>query len=151
MKDIQKIKDLREETGAGVLEVKKVLEDTNGDVNKAREILMSKVSDKAAKKADRDAKDGLVYAYIHGPGKIGSMVMLSCETDFVAKTDDFVKLCKEVAMQVCTQDYGNIDEILQSPYMRDEKKTIQDLINETIAKVGEKIEIKKFIKYSVLE
>ena len=149
MKDIKKIKELRDDTGAGVMEAKEMLEKHDGDIKKAKEELMKKASAKAAKKADRVAGDGLVYSYIHNKGKVGSMLLMACETDFVAKTDDFQKLCKEIAMQICTDEYKDVDEILKSPYMRDESKTIQDLINETLAKVGEKIELKKFIKYTI--
>ncbi|MBN1162139.1 translation elongation factor Ts [Patescibacteria group bacterium] len=148
--DVKNIKKLREETGAGVLEVKKTLEETNGDYKRARQILMEKVGDKAAKKADRETKDGIVVSYIHSGGRIGSLVVVACETDFVAKTDDFKKLADEIAMQVCTDDYESVDDLLKDDYIRDSSKNVQDLINETIAKVGEKIEIKDFVKFSVL-
>jgi len=151
MKDIEKIKQLRDDTGAGVMEVKQALEACAGDMKKARESLMKKVSAKAAKKADRTANDGLVYSYIHLNGKIGSLIHLACETDFVAKTDDFQKLCKELAMQVCTDDYQSVDELLATEYMRDASKKVEDLIKEATAKLGEKIELKRFIKYSVSE
>ena len=149
MKNVEKIKILREETGAGVMEVKNTLEKFDGDVDKARKDLMSKVSAKAAKKADREAGDGLVYSYIHNNGKLGSMILMACETDFVAKNENFKELCKEIAMQVCTEDYKKVKEVLEAPYMRDESKTVQDLINEAIAKLGEKIELKEFVKYAV--
>lgn len=151
MKDIEKIKQLREETGAGVMEAKKTLEKHNGDLEKARKDLMKKVSAKAAKKADREAGDGLIYSYIHLNGKMGSMIHMACETDFVAKTDDFKHLCKEIAMQVCTDDYKNVKELLSAEYMRDESKKVKDIIDETIAKLGENIELKEFVKYSVGE
>jgi elongation factor Ts len=149
MKNIEKIKKLREETGAGVMEVKQTLEEFDGDYDKAYEDLMKKVSAKAAKKADRTAGDGLVYSYIHNNGKLGSLIVVACETDFVAKTDDFQNLCKEIAMQVCTDDYERVADVVKAPYMRDESKTVGDLIEEAIAKLGEKIELKKFTKYSV--
>jgi len=151
MKDIEKIKQLRDDTGSGVLEVKQMLEKHDGDLEKAKEELMKKATSKAAKKAGRVAGDGLVYSYIHNKGKVGSMILMACETDFVAKTEDFQKLCKEVSMQICTDEYKDVKELLKSPYMRDESKTIQDLINETLAKVGEKIELKKFIKYAITD
>lgn len=147
--DINNIKILREETGAGVLEVKQALEDAGGDMTKAREELMKKVASKAAKKAGRTAGDGLVYSYIHATGRIGSMVIIGCETDFVAKTDTFKKLCHEIAMQVCTSDFNTIEELNDSEYIRDPAKKIQDVVNEVIAKTGEKIEIQKFVKFSV--
>lgn len=149
MKDIEKIKKLREETGAGVMEVKEELEKNEGDYEKTLIELMKKVSDKAAKKADRTAGDGLVYSYIHNNGKLGSLVLVACETDFVAKTDDFQNLCKEVAMQICTDDYQSVEDLLKAPYMRDENKTINDLVEEATAKLGEKIVVRKFTKYSV--
>jgi len=133
------------------LEIRDVLEKTGEDFEKAKEELMKKVASKAAKKSDRIAEDGLVYSYIHSSGKVGSLVLLSCETDFVARTDDFQKLCKEVAMQVCTEDYENVESLLNSDYIRDPSKKISDLVNETIAKVGEKIEIRRFAKFTVGE
>lgn len=149
MLDIQKIKDLRDETGAGMLEVKQTLADFDGDYDKAKAELMSRAAKKAAKKADRTANDGLIYAYIHNNGKVGSLVHVACETDFVAKTEDFQKLCKEISMQVCTDDYADIESLLEAEYMRSADKKIKDLITDTTAKLGEKIELVNFIKYSV--
>ena len=123
----------------------------NGDLKKASEELRSKFAEKAAKKADRTAGDGLIYAYIHNNGKLGSLIHIACETDFVAKTDDFVNLCKDVSMQVCTDDYKDVDELLKAPYMRDESKTVSDLVTEVTAKLGEKIELKRFTNYSLTE
>jgi len=147
--NVQDIKKLREETGAGVLEVKQALEELSGDYEKARVLLMSKGSAKAAKKAERTTKDGLVHSYIHGAGKIGSLIVVACETDFVARTEDFKKLCHEVAMQVCTDEYKDVDDLLEAEYIRDPNKKVKDLVTETVAKVGEKIEIKKFIRFAV--
>ncbi len=147
--DVNDIKSLREETGAGVMDVKKMLEEFDGDVEKAREELLKKSASKAAKKADRDAGDGLVYAYIHNGGKVGSLVHVACETDFVAKTEDFKKLCHELAMQVCTDDYEDVESFLKASYMRDESKTVETMLSEVVGKLGEKIELKSFVKYSV--
>ena len=149
MKDLNKIKQLREDTGAGVMDVKEALDKYNGDIEKAKKELMKKASAKAAKKADRVAGDGLVYSYIHLNGKIGSIILLACETDFVAKTDDFQNLCKEIAMQVCTDDFKDVKALLKAEYMRDASKTVDDLVTEVTAKLGEKIELKKFVKYSI--
>jgi len=151
MQDIESIKKLREETGAGVLEVKNALEETGGDYDKAHAILMKKVAAKAEKKADRVTKDGLVESYIHLGGKAGSLVLLACETDFVAKTDDFKKLAHEIAMQVCTSEYSSVAEVVEAEYIRDPAKKIQDLINEVIAKVGEKIELRSFVRFDARE
>lgn len=149
--EVKKLKQLRDQTGAGILEIKGILEDVGGDYDKALAELMKKVVAKAEKKADRTANDGLVFSYIHNGGKVGSMVLVNCETDFVAKTEDFQKLCREVAMQVCTEDYKDLETLLESEYIRDPSKKIKDLVNETTAKLGEKIEINKFVKFSVGE
>ena len=149
--NVKDIKNLREETGAGVLEVKQALENSLGDYAKAKEELMKKVSSKAAKKSDRVTKDGLIFAYLHAGGRVGTLIYMACETDFVAKTADFQKLCKEVAMQAATGDYNSVEELLNDEYIREPSKKISDLLNETTAKVGEKIELKKFVKYSVGE
>lgn len=149
--DVKKLKKLRDETGAGILEIKEMLEEVGDNFEKAKAELMKKAASKAAKKADREARDGLVYSYIHNGGRVGSLVLVGCETDFVAKTDDFKKLCQEVAMQVCSEDFKNVDKLLKSEYIRDPNKKMQDLVNETTAKLGEKIEIKKFVKFSVGE
>ncbi len=151
MIDIQTIKELREQTGAGMLDVKQALEKYQGDVEQAKKELIEKGLAKAAKKQEeRVTKDGLVYAYIHGVGKVGSLVALACETDFVAKTEDFKKLCHEIALQVSTDEYKDVEELLNAEYIRDPGKKISDLVSETIAKVGEKIEIKNFCRLSVL-
>ena len=149
--NIEIIKKLRDETGAGILEIKNMLEQVGEDFEKAKEELLKKSAAKAAKKSDRVAEDGLVYSYIHNSGKVGSLVLLSCETDFVAKTEDFQKLCREIAMQACTEDYEDVEKLLQSEYIRDPSKKILDLVNEATAKVGEKIEIRRFVKFSVGE
>ena len=149
--NIKDIKNLREETGAGILEVKQALENSSGDYAKAKEELMKKVGSKAAKKSDRVTKDGLIFAYLHARGRVGTLIYMACETDFVAKTEDFQRLCKEVAMQAATGDYSSVEELLNDEYIRDPSKKISDLLNETTAKVGEKIELKKFVKYSVGE
>ncbi|MFC1621822.1 translation elongation factor Ts [Patescibacteria group bacterium] len=147
--DPKKIKQLREDTGAGVMEAKKILEEFDWDLDKAKKHFLSKAGAKAAKKADRNASDGLVHSYIHTNGKLGSLILVACETDFVAKTEDFQKLVREIAMQVCTEDYKNLKDLLEAEYMRDPSKSVQDYINEVTAKLGEKIEIKKFVKYSI--
>ncbi len=148
---LDKIKKLRDKTGAGILEIKEILEEVGGDYDKAMDELMKKVVLKAEKKADRNAGDGMVFSYIHNGGKVGSLVLVNCETDFVAKTDDFKNLCREIAMQVCTEEYVDVESLLDSEYIRDPSKKILDLVNEATAKVGEKIQINKFVKFSVGE
>jgi elongation factor Ts len=150
MIDINTIKQLREETGAGMLDVKETLSKHNGDIEKARKELVEKGAVKAAKKQEeRTTKDGLVFTYIHAGGKVGSMIHLACETDFVAKTEDFQKVCREIALQVAAGSYKSIEEILADEYVRDPSRKISDLITEVIAKTGEKVELKNFCRMSI--
>lgn len=147
--DIELIKKLREQTGAGVMDVKKVLEETAGDFEKSVKILMEKGLAKIEKRADKAAGEGLVFSYIHSGAKVGSLLLLGCETDFVAKTEEFQKLGKEIAMQVATEDYADVTALTEAEYVRDGSKKIKDLIGETVSKLGEKIEVRSFVRYSV--
>jgi len=147
--DVEAIKKLREQTGAGVMDVKKVLEETGGDFDKATKILLEKGLAKIEKRADKSAGEGLVFSYIHSGAKVGSLLLLGCETDFVAKTEEFQKLGKEIAMQVATEEYADVPALMEAEYVRDAGKKIKDLIGETVAKLGEKIEIRAFTRYSV--
>ncbi len=150
MSQMDDIKKLREETGAGVMDAKKALEE-HGSFEKAKAVLMAAGAAKAAKKADRNAADGLVVSYIHSTGKVASLVEINCETDFVAKTEDFKKLCNEVAMQACAMPAENVEELLAQAYIRDGSKKISDLVTETIAKVGENIKVARFARFKVGE
>ncbi len=150
--DINDIKKLRAETSASVLDIKKALEAADGDLDKARQLLNERGQAIAAKKsATREVKAGLVESYVHSTGKVGSLVELLCETDFVARNDAFKTLAHEIAMQVAIQDYADVDELLDDAYIRDTSKTVRDLITEAIAKIGEKIELGRFIRYAVGE
>lgn len=147
--DINVIKKLRDETGAGIMDVKNALTAANGDEKIAKEELHKKGLAKAEKRADREANEGLVYSYIHNGSKIGSLVMLTCETDFVAKTEDFAKVAKEIALQVSTEEYSDLQALLDSPYIKDESKKVSDLISEISAKTGEKVELKNFVRFAI--
>ena len=147
--NVEDIKKLREETGAGVVDAKNALDSHGGDYEKAREELVAKGLAKAEKKSEREIKDGLVYSYIHAGGKVGSMVLVGCETDFVAKTDDFKSLCHELALQVATAEYEEVTELLEDEYIKDPSKKVQDLVKETVAKLGENIEVIDFTRLSV--
>jgi elongation factor Ts len=147
--DINVIKQLRDETGAGVMDVRNALTNANGDVAKAKEELYQKGLSRAEKRADREANEGIIYSYIHNGSKLGAMVMLTCETDFVAKTDDFTRYAKDIAMQVSTQEYESLEDLLNSPYIKDESKKISDLVSELSAKTGEKVELKKFVRFAI--
>jgi len=148
--NLQDIKKLREETSASIMDVKKALEESGSDFGEAKKLLVEKGKARAAKKsAERTVKDGLVESYIHTTGKVGSLILLSCETDFVAKTDEFKKLAHEISMQAASQDYDSVDELLSDEYIRDPSKKVSDLINETVAKLGEKIVLSKVIRFSI--
>ena len=146
--DVKQIKQLRSETKAGIVEVKKALTETNGDMAKAKEWLVKRGLDKAAKKADRETGDGWIGSYVHG-GKVAALVKLSCETDFVAKTDDFQDLAREIAMQVASMNPESVEELLKQNYIRDSKKTIEDLVKEGIAKMGENIVVSEMIRMAI--
>ena len=140
----QQIKELREKTQAGFADCKNALEESNGDMKKAEEILRKKGFEKAAKKSDRETGQGLVESYVHTTGKVGVLVSLLCETDFVARTDEFKSLAHEVAMQVAAMNPKDVPSLLKQEYIRDGSRTINDLVTETIAKFGENIQIGEF-------
>lgn len=141
---IEDIKKLREETGAGIADCREALEEAKGDFEKAKEFLHKKGLQKADKKADREVKAGWVFSYIHHNGRVGSVLSLACETDFVAKTDDFQKLGKELAAQVAAVQPETKEELLTSDYFRVPTKTTQELIKEAIGKLGENIQVIDF-------
>ena len=145
------IKELREKTSAGVMDCRRALEEAKGDIEKAAEILRKQGLEKAEKKADRITGQGLVEAYIHQTGKIGALVLVQCETDFVERTEDFKTLCHELAMQVASMNPKDVSDLLKQEYIRDGSKTISELIKETIAKLGENIVVKKFSRIELGE
>lgn len=140
----QQIKDLREKTQAGFADCKNALEEAKGDMKKAEEILRKKGFEKAAKKSDRETGQGLVASYVHQTGKVGVLVSILCETDFVARTDEFRSLAHEIAMQVAAMNPKDTSALLKQEYIRDGSKTIDELIKETIAKLGENIKLSDF-------
>jgi elongation factor Ts len=192
----EQIKKLRELTGAGVLDAKRTLEQYNGDFDKALAVLREKGLKAAEKKAERIAKQGLVETYVHGGGKIGVVVEVNCETDFVAATNEFRQLAHDLALQIAASKplYVSLDDIpahvvaeqkkifadaalaegkpasivekivrgrtdaffkqvvlLRQPYIRDDTFTIHDLIQSTIAKLGENIVVKRFARFELGE
>ena len=193
--NVELIQKLRNQTGAGMMAVKSALDQAGGDESKAVDILRKKGQKIAAKKQnEREAKDGLVAAYIHASGKVGAMIVLACETDFVAKNEQFKNLAHEIAMQIAAMrpEYvspsdvpadvkekemeiykkqlkaegkpqaiwdkiaqGKLDKfyasvcLLNQPYIKDDKKAIEDLINEATMKLGEKIEVKQMIVFTL--
>jgi elongation factor Ts len=192
----EQIKELRQSTGAGVLDCRKALEKTEGDVEKAAALLREQGLDKASKRSERATSDGVLDLYSHGDGRVGVIVEVNCETDFVARTPEFREFAHEMALQIAAAaptwvDTGDVPEdivkekqeqareqalaekkpehvidrivegrmkkffedscLLQQAYIRDDEKTVRDLLNETIAKTGENVIIRRFVRWSVGE
>lgn len=170
---VDNIKELREMTSCGVIDCKNALEESRGDFQKAKEILQKRGLELAIKKGSRSAKEGRIEAYIHHGSQIGVLLELNCETDFVARSEEFCLFTKDLAMHIAASNPAYIwekdvpDEILKEqgnsesfikekcllnqPFVRDTGKTIQDCLNELIAKIGENIFISRFVRYKVNE
>lgn len=194
MSTTELIKELRERTGAGMLDCKKALAENNDDLDKAADFLREKGLAKAAKRAGRETSQGRVISYIHGAGKVGVLLQLSCETDFVANNEDFEVLGREICMQIAAmaplyvsedevskEDIENESKVLKAqleqegkkaeqiekiipgklkkyyseicllnqPFIKDNAKTIQDVIQEGVAKFGENITVAKFSRFQI--
>ncbi|MBD0380326.1 translation elongation factor Ts [Paenibacillus sedimenti] len=190
------VKELREKTGAGMLDCKKALEEANGDLTKAAELLREKGLSAAANKAGRIATEGAVESYIHAGGKVGVLVEINCETDFVGKTDQFKAFCRDIAMHIAAASpaYVRREEVptealekekeilrnqalnegkpekivdkmvegrigkyyeeyclMEQPFVKDPDKTIEQLLNEKIATIGENISIRRFVRFALGE
>jgi elongation factor Ts len=169
------VKQLREQSGAGIMECKRALEQVHGDMAKAADLLKQQGLAKADKKSGREASQGLIEPYIHGGGRIGAIIELNCETDFVARTPDFRELAHDLAMQVAAtspifvsadevsaetwaeleREYGDRDKageavvLLDQPFIKDPKLTIRDLVRDRIAKLGENIVVRRFARFEV--
>ncbi len=146
------IKLLRESTGAGVLDCKKALEETNGNIDEAIELLRKKGLSAASKKASREANDGLVEAQVSDDGQIGVMIEVNCETDFVARTEVFQNFVEELVRQLFEQPHLNTPEaLLAAPYLADSSKTVQQKLTETIAKLGENIVVRNVARFDLAD
>src|SRR3954468_14629497 len=169
------VKELREQTGAGIMDCKRALEEFNGDTIKAAAHLKQQGLAKAESKSGRTASQGVIEPYVHGGGRIGVIVEVNCETDFVARTPEFRELAHNLAMQVAatspryvsvdevaTADWGSLEEefgsrreaqvatvLLEQPYIKDAKLSVRDLIRDSIAKVGENIVVRQFARFEV--
>jgi elongation factor Ts len=160
--DVKKLRDL---TGAGIMDCKRALEEAGGDIDKAVAILREKGVARAEKRSDRATGQGLVESYIHAGGRIGVLVEVNCETDFVARTDDFKTLAHDIAMQVAgipttlvineeelpPDAEGTVEEtvLMKQPFIRDGSRTIESLVKDAIAKTGENIQIRRFARYEL--
>lgn len=163
---VTQVKELRDRTGAGVMDAKKALEASGGDIAKAEKALAEKGLASAAKKAGRATSEGIIASYIHSGSRIGSMVELNCESDFVARTPEFSDLARNLAMQVAAMsprfiarasvpaDAGQVKDeelLMEQAYIRDGSKKVEDLIKESIAKVGENIQVRRFSRFALGE
>jgi elongation factor Ts len=191
---IEKIKQLREETAAGMMDVKRALEEANGDMNGARRVLRERGQAIAAKKSTRETSQGLIEAYIHFNGRVGVLVEANCETDFVARTPEFKEFARNVALHVASmkplcvkpedipadaleeerqvaekqaaqmgkpeeitrrivegrvQKWVSEQSLLTQPYVREPEKTVGDLLQETVQKVGENVVVRRFTRYEL--
>jgi len=159
-----RVKELREQSGAGIMECRNALLEAEGDSEKALEILKQRSLLKVEKKRERSASQGIIEAYLHTGGRIGAMVEVNCETDFVTRTDEFKELAHHLAMQVAAMSPQFISQeevpegadieaeaacLLLQPYIKNPDMTVQDIIDETIAKIGENIKVSRFARFEV--
>ena len=160
----EKVKELRQKTGAGIMDCKKALVESAGDFEKACNVITERGLAIAKKKSERVAEQGIIECYVHTGNHLGVMIEVNCETDFVARTPEFKELAHNIALQVsamCPQ-YISADEVpvdvdvdkqmaclLLQPYIKDPGKTIQDIITETIAKTGENIKVRRFVRFEL--
>jgi len=146
---IDSIKKLRAETGLSVADIKDALKEANGDEAKALKILSSRGHKIAEKKAGREAKEGIVESYIHSTKKVGAIIVLNCETDFVAKSSDFQELAHDLAMQVVSMAPKDADELMKQAFIKEPDLTIKELLSKYIAKLGENIKVGEFSRFNV--
>jgi len=145
------VKKLREETGAGMMDCKKALDEADGDFQKAQEIVRERGLAKAEKKADRETNIGYIVSYVHANNQIGSMVEILCETDFVARNPEFQAMAKSVAMQIVAMDPENVEDLLQQDNIKNPSETIEQMIKSVSGKIGEKFVVNRFTRYMVGE
>lgn len=143
------VKQLRDQTGVSMMECKKALEAASGDVQKALAILGERSLVSAAKKQDRALGAGTVASYVHNSAQVGAMLVLSCETDFVSKNEEFMALARDLAMQAAAMHPQNVQELMAQPFIKDDAKTVADLVAGATQKFGERVEVTKLDIFSV--
>jgi len=148
MVSIESIKELRNITGVSIGECKKALEKSEGDIKKAEEFLKEVGKKIVQKRMDKEMNAGIIDSYIHTGNSVGVLLELNCESDFVARSEDFKKLAHEICLQIAVA-FSDDTPILERKWIKDESKTIKDLINESIGKFGENISIKRFTRYEL--
>ncbi len=142
------VKELREKTGAGMMDCKKVLTETDGDMEKAAELLRERGIAKAAKKSSRIATEGLVVAYVSDDKKTGAVVEVNAETDFVAKNEEFKNFANDVAVQVVKENPANVEELLSQKWINDSTKTVSEVLTDKIATIGENMSVRRFVRFT---
>ena len=142
----EQIKELRDKTGISIAQCKQALEEAGGDMAKALETLKAKGAQIAEKKSGRTLKAGVVAAYTHNTRTMGAMVVLSCETDFVAKNPEFIAVAEDIAMQAAAMDPQTIEELLGQPFIKDASQTVADLVSGLVQKFGERTEVLKMVR-----
>lgn len=147
--NLEDIKELREATGLSFNEIKKALEEAGGDKTKAVEALKARGVELAQKRAVRATQQGIITSYIHGTGKVGVLMEVLCETDFVAKNPLFSELAHELAMHTAAMGPESLDELLEQDYIKDPSIKIKDLLTQYIAKIGENIKVGRFARYQI--
>ncbi len=145
---METIQKLRELTGAGIMDCKRALADAGGNLDAAAKLIAERGLVKAAKKGERATGAGLLESYIHN-GRVGVLLELRCETDFVAHADPMKFLAKELTFQIAAMDPTDVPTLLAQPYVRDEKQTVDQLVKNTIARVGENIRVEQFARYEI--
>ncbi len=146
---IELVKKIRNETGLGIMEIKAALEEAEGDEKRAKEILKEKGLKKAETKTERETHQGRVATYTHTTGKIGVMVELLCETDFVAKHEDFLGLTKDICLQIAAMNPENVDELLKQEFIKDASVTIEEKIKGLVVKFGENMKLTRFARFEI--
>lgn len=149
--DPKEVQRLRAETNAGVMDCKRALEDAQGDFEKAKGLLKERGLASLQKKSGREAREGAVAAYIHAGGRVGAIVEIASETDFVSRSPEFQKLAQEVAMHVAAMDPKDVEELLGQDYIRDASKKVNDLVTTLAASVGENVSIRRFQRFALGE
>lgn len=143
------IKKLRNETQAPVMEVKRALEEAGGNEAAAKKILLEKALVRAEEKKEREVGDGMVFSYVHSGGKVGVLLELRCETDFVARTAVFQNLGKELTLQIASMDPASVPELLEQEYIREPEKKVADLVGAASGTLGENVRVERFIRYGI--
>lgn len=145
MSDMTTLKELRDETGLSFDKIKKALDEAGGDRARALEILHAAAGAAAEKKSERAVNEGLIGSYVHTNGKLGAMIALACETDFVARNDDFKSLARDLAMHASAMRPTSVDEMLGQPFVKDPALTVKDVIHQAVAKLGENIKLTEVV------